>query len=642
MTEPLRVLLIEDSLVDAEMNERELGKAGFPFVTRRVDREETLVKALTDFRPDLILSDYHLPCFDGIRALAICQERAPAIPLIFVTGTMGEELAVESIRHGATDYIIKDRLARLPMAVLRALTERRIKEERIRDQAALRASEERYHQLFEAMGSGVAIFRPEETGESFTLQAVNRAAERIEGLTRQEMLGREVRALLPGEAGSNLLAALQGVARSGVPERLPPTLYRDGQIGGWRESYVYRLSGGEVVAVYDDVSERMEYLARIERLNRTLRTISACNRDLVRTHREEDLLQGVSQDLLELGQHLMVWIAYPDPDAPGGLKTQVTCGDPAVVSAFRGLVGPHAQDCCGLPRAALAEGRPQAWSLAQPRPEVVPSGLQIAGVAAAVALPLRHDQELLGAITVLSGSGAAFDQEEVNLLEELAADLAFGIVVQRTAQERDAYLSQVGRAMQGTVAVLASATEMRDPYTAGHEQRVATLAVAIARDLGLPTTLIEGLYLGGMIHDIGKLAVPAEILNKPGRLNPIEFRLIQQHVDIGYRIVKEIEFPWPLAAMILQHHERLDGSGYPQGLHGEDLLLESRILAVADVVEAMSSHRPYRAGLTLEVALDEITQGKGSRFDPLVVDACVRVILANGMRLPEVPPTLGA
>lgn len=642
MTEQLRVLLVEDSLVDAEMNERELGKAGFPFVTWRVDREETLVKALTDFRPDLILSDYHLPGFDGLRALAICQERAPAIPFLFVTGTMGEELAVESIRHGATDYIIKDRLARLPMAALRALTERRIKEERIRDQAALRASEERYHQLFEAMGSGVAIFRPDETGESFTLQAVNRAAERIEGLTRQEMLGREIRALLPGETGSNLLVALRGVARSGVPERLPPTLYRDGRVGGWRESYVYRLSGGEVVAVYDDVSERMEHLARIERLNRTLRTISACNRDLVRTHREEDLLQEVSQDLLELGQHLMVWIAYPDPDAPGGLKTQVTCGDPAVVSAFRELVGPLAKDCGGLPRAALAEGRPQAWSLAQPRPEVVPPGLQIAGVAAAVALPLRHDQELLGAITVLSGSGAAFDQEEVTLLEELAADLAFGIVVQRTAQERDAYLSQVGRAMQGTVAVLASATEMRDPYTAGHEQRVATLAVAIARDLGLPAPLIEGLYLGGMIHDIGKLAVPAEILNKPGRLTPIEFRLIQQHVDIGYRIVKEIEFPWPLAAMILQHHERLDGSGYPQGLHGEDLLLESRILAVADVVEAMSSHRPYRAGLTLEVALDEITQGKGSRFDPLVVDACVRVILANGMRLPEVPPTLGA
>ncbi len=636
MSEPWRVLLVEDSPVDAELNERELRKAGFPFVTRRVDREENLVVALADFNPDLILSDFHLPGFDGLRALTICQERAPAVPFIFVTGAMGEELAVESIQHGATDYILKDRLARLPVAAQRALRERRVIAERTQTQAALRASEERYHQLFEAMGSGVVIFRPDADGETFILQAVNRAAERIEGLARQDLVGREVRAVFPGVATFGLLAALGRVARSGVSEKLPLALYQDGRISGWRENFIYRLGSGEVVAVYEDVSERLEHEAQIDRLNRTLRTISACNRDLVRTRCEEDLLQAVTQDLVQLGQHLLVWVAYPDPDAPGELKTRVLWGDPAVLGAHRELEAAVAQDCCGLARVALAEGRPQVWTLAQPMPATV----QAAGVAAAVALPLIYDQEVLGVITVLSGTAAAFDAEEVSLLEELAADLAHGVVALRTERERNEYLIQVGRAMQGTVAVLARATEMRDPYTAGHQQRVAALAVAIARDLGLSAHLIEGLYLGGMIHDIGKIAVPAEILNKPSRLSLLEFQLIQQHVQLGYQVVNGIEFPWPLATMILQHPERLDGSGYPHGLRGAAMLLESRILAVADVVEAMSSHRPYRAALGMEVALDEIAQGKGSRFDPAVVDACARVIMAGGMCLPEEPPIL--
>jgi CheY-like chemotaxis protein len=362
MSEPLRLLLVEDSPVDAELNERELRKAGLAFVTTRVEEEAALVAALEDFRPDLILADYHLPGFDGLRALAICRERMPATPFIFVTGAMGEELAVESIKAGATDYILKDRLARLGPAARRALDERRTLVERTQAQRELSVSEERYHQLFEAMSSGVAIYRPDPVGESFTIQSVNRAVERIEGVARPDLLGRDVQAVFPGIESIGLLAALRRVARSGEPEQLPPTLYQDGRIRGWRQNYVYRLGTGDVVAVYEDVSERMEREAQIGRLNRTLRTITACDQDLVRMRCEDDLLQAICHDLVQVGQHLLVWVAYPDPDGPGGLRTLVTRGEPDLLRALGNLDSAAVQDGCGLARAALLQGRTLTWS----------------------------------------------------------------------------------------------------------------------------------------------------------------------------------------------------------------------------------------------------------------------------------------
>jgi putative two-component system response regulator len=175
----------------------------------------------------------------------------------------------------------------------------------------------------------------------------------------------------------------------------------------------------------------------------------------------------------------------------------------------------------------------------------------------------------------------------------------------------------------GSITTMASIVEMRDPYTAGHQRRVAELAVAIANELQLPEELVEGVHLAGVVHDIGKIRVPAEILSKPGKLNVLEFGIIKEHAQNGYEILKTIDFPWPIAQAVLQHHERMDGSGYPQGLKGNQILLEARILGVADVVEAITSHRPYRPGLGLEVALEEITHSRGILYDPQVVDACL-------------------
>jgi response regulator RpfG family c-di-GMP phosphodiesterase len=180
-----------------------------------------------------------------------------------------------------------------------------------------------------------------------------------------------------------------------------------------------------------------------------------------------------------------------------------------------------------------------------------------------------------------------------------------------------------------SVAALATMVEQRDPYTSGHQSRVAQLADAIAKEMNLSDEKIEGLNIAAVVHDIGKISIPTEILSKPGQLNDLEFSLIKQHPERGYAILKGIDFPWPIAQIILQHHERLDGSGYPNGI-SDDILIEARIIAVADTIEAMASHRPYRDGLGIDSALEEITNGSGIIFDSDIVDAALRLFREKG------------
>ena len=178
------------------------------------------------------------------------------------------------------------------------------------------------------------------------------------------------------------------------------------------------------------------------------------------------------------------------------------------------------------------------------------------------------------------------------------------------------------QAWRQTIEVLSNTTEAKDPYTAGHQRRVAKLSVAIGKQLGLDEEVQTILALAGAIHDIGKINIPGEILSKPGKLNPIERRLIETHSSAGFEILKDLKLPWPIARIIYQHHERMDGSGYPQRLSGRDIILEARLIMVADVVESMMSHRPYRTALGQEAALAEIRAGSGTRYDPAVMDAC--------------------
>jgi PAS domain S-box-containing protein len=194
-------------------------------------------------------------------------------------------------------------------------------------------------------------------------------------------------------------------------------------------------------------------------------------------------------------------------------------------------------------------------------------------------------------------------------------------------------LESLRKAMNTTIQVMVAAIEARDPYTAGHQLRVADLARAIATEMGLPQEKIDGIRMAGSIHDIGKISIPAEILSKPTKLTHLEFSLIKEHSHSGYAMLKDLESPWPLAQIVYQHHERIDGSGYPRNLKGADILIEARILAVADVVEAMASHRPYRPGLGIESALNEIEKNRGIFFDQAVVDACLKLFREKGFKL---------
>ena len=211
--------------------------------------------------------------------------------------------------------------------------------------------------------------------------------------------------------------------------------------------------------------------------------------------------------------------------------------------------------------------------------------------------------------------------------EGLIEDIAVRKQTEETLRQS---LDRMRKATGSIIDVMVNAVEARDPYTSGHQRRVANLARAIALEMGLPRDQVDGLRMAGVVHDLGKISIPAEILIKPSRLSEIEFNLVKMHAQLGHDLIKDVDFPWPIAEMVLQHHERSDGSGYPRGLKGEAILLEARILAVADVVEAISSNRPYRPALGLDKAFEDIVQGRGTIYDPAVVDACLKLFREKG------------
>lgn len=219
----------------------------------------------------------------------------------------------------------------------------------------------------------------------------------------------------------------------------------------------------------------------------------------------------------------------------------------------------------------------------------------------------------------------------------IASDVVVNDITERKRADRKLQqtLDSLKKAVGVTIEVLVSVLESKDPYTAGHQSRVVHLACAIAAQMGLSAERIDGIRMAGAIHDIGKISIPSEILTKPTRLSDIEFTLIKEHAQTGYEILGNVEFPWPLAQIIYQHHERINGSGYPRGLKGDEILLEARIMAVADVVEAMAYHRPYRPALGIEAAHSEINKNKGILFDEAVVDACLTLFREKGYQLQE-------
>jgi PAS domain S-box-containing protein/putative nucleotidyltransferase with HDIG domain len=875
----LRILMLEDAPSDAELEQRALMEAGLVFAALRVDTREAFERALDEFRPHIVLADFHLPAYDGREALEYARRTHPQIPVIMTTGTLGDEAAVELLKLGAKDYVLKDRLARLTPAVRRALSEERgirnrklaegkykavfneamdgivlidaetsqavecntefeqqtgrtlaqLKEikiweilpteqreparqalleiqktgagrgsdfkmqrpngeiipiefsarfldiqqqsfiqsitrdigERLRAEEALRDSEARYKRITEGLTdyqytvrieSGQAVETTQSqacvtvtgyTAEEFAANpylwiqmVVPEDRERVLARVRKVLAGEDVPPMehriirKDGELrwvyctiilfrdASGKLLSYDGVIKD-ITERkqaeqaikdakafadsliqsLPDIFYLIDQQGGllqWnkkgpellgippeempgqnvlnficekdrpliirkiQEALVtgsaetearlnlskglrhYMLTatrvetkhGLNVIGIGVDITERKQAEQALQRANHSLKTLSAANLALVRAATEEELLRSITNIVVEIGGHLHAAVGYAEHDPEQSITPIAWTGmneghfwvqHPVWSDTERGQIpiamairSGTTQICHDIASAAVFKPWKDA-ALAR-------------GYVSNIVLPLSDGKQTFGGLSIYSSQADAFDEEETRLLEELSSDLAYGIMTLRTRAEHEQHATILRRSLEQSIQTIAATVEARDPYTAGHQERVSELATAIAREMGLPENQVNGVHLAAIIHDLGKIHIPAEILSKPGRLNDIEYMLIKTHPQSGYDILKDVTFPWPIADIILQHHERLDGSGYPHGLTGEQILFESKILAVADVVEAMSSHRPYRPGLGILAALSEIERGRGSMYDPTAVDACLKLVTEKGFR----------
>jgi PAS domain S-box-containing protein/putative nucleotidyltransferase with HDIG domain len=368
---------------------------------------------------------------------------------------------------------------------------------------------------------------------------------------------------------------------------------------------------------------------QLVQLNRMYRTISRCNETLVRASDEVELCRMMCGVLTEEGGFCMAWVGYAhlqDPDKCIELVAAAGVDEGGVEDLKRTYAGgERAQESAAATAIRTGEIKVFVDILNDDQCSFERELALRFGYSSIIAIPLKLDQNNNGVLVVCSSQSDGLTDDVIRLLIELGNDLVFGIGNLRSRAERIAILEKLERSLDHAVAAIAATVEMRDPYTAGHQRRVAKLAVAVATEMGLSSDKVEGLRVACVVHDIGKIHVPAEILSNPGGLSSAEVQMIETHSRTGWEILKGIDFPWPVAEIVYQHHERLDGTGYPRGLKGDEILLEARILAVADVVEAMTSHRPYRAALGVILGLQEISRNKGVLYDATAVDACLRL-----------------
>ncbi|MDO9265563.1 MAG: HD domain-containing phosphohydrolase [Sulfurimonas sp.] len=393
-------------------------------------------------------------------------------------------------------------------------------------------------------------------------------------------------------------------------------------------NYLYSLHNLVDITVITQAQER------IKQLNRLYRTVSLGVQALVRAKDEASLAQSICDALIDNGVYRAAWVGLKGDDAKKLIHPLAAKGITLGQLRELELTWEDNEQGQAPMGTCIRTGKTiRHHNLVDEVPhDLLPIVLEL-DIVESMAIPLIVAEKVIGAIMVSATQHSQLGEEEEVLLMEMARDLAFGISKLRDNTERIDTLEKLEGSLDHAVTAIAATVEMRDPYTAGHQIRVAKLAVAIASEMGLPTKQTEGIRIAGMVHDIGKIHVPAEILSNPSKLSDAEFSIIKTHPQVGYDILHTIDFPWPVAQIVLQHHEKMDGSGYPNGLKGEDILIEARILCVADIIESMASHRPYRPGFGIFPALQEISRNKGRLYDKDVVKAVMTLFLEKGYEL---------
>jgi PAS domain S-box-containing protein len=521
--------------------------------------------------------------------------------------------------------------------------------ERKHNETRLAESEEKFRSITATAQDAIVMM-----GTDRRISLWNAAAERMFGYTEDEALGRDLPTLIMSSwdqtgfthAFSQFLINGEGPLIGKVTEM--KALRKSGDQFPVEISLSATKIGGQwhAIGILRDITERTRNAYEIAHAARSIAALGAVNHELVHATNEGELLLAICQIIIEKAGYKLAWVGYVQYDEQKSIRVMAHVGD------YDEFLDNAVFTWADSERGMCPAGRAVRSGESQISQDIANDDSYSAHrnavldlkFASSIAIPLmRESSQVFAVLNIYSDEVYAFTPGEVKLLEEMAGDLSYGIRSLHTSRERDLALrkiennlAQQQRSLEDTVRAIASIAEMRDPYTSGHQHRVADLAAAIARKMGLAPDHVNAIQLAGTVHDLGKIRIPAEILSKPGRITEIEYNLIKIHPQAGYDILKGIEFPWPIADMVLQHHERLDGSGYPNGLKGDEILPDARILSVADVVEAISAHRPYRPGMGINAALEEITSKHGVYYDAAVVDACIAVFREQGYSFPSV------
>ena len=381
----------------------------------------------------------------------------------------------------------------------------------------------------------------------------------------------------------------------------------------------------------------MESFSDLQKQNWALLAHAMASSALVRSNNRDDLISGVCNAIVNQSPYILAWVGLAMHD---NLKTvQVIGSHGAAADYAKGIDVKWSPDTSagkGPTGQCIQTSLPVLILDTENDPRFLPwrERSKPYGIRSVIAVPIKdHEPQAIAALTVYANLPNAFGEVEIQLFESLAKEIGFGLaaiekqqLLDEEIKERERLNDQLIKTLNSTIEAMSKTMEWRDPYTAGHQKKVALLSQAIARKLGWGEERIKGLYLAALVHDLGKIATPSEILTKPSMLTETELALIKEHPKTGYDILKDIPFTWPIAQAVYQHHERIDGSGYPNQLVGDAIIPEAKILAIADTIESMTSHRPYRPGLGLEKAILQVKSEAGKTLDPAICEVACQLI----------------
>ncbi len=459
-----------------------------------------------------------------------------------------------------------------------------------------------------------------------TIIKVNAAAKRILGYAPKELEGRTFLDLVHPDDIAKTLAEMDALNEKGSSLSFE-NRYR-GKTGEYRLiSWSSVARDGVAYAIATDITERKHAEVINAQLASIRNTILRCHAIMMTKQEPAAMLQDVARELVRAQEYRLVWFAKPQEMQSAAaleIMAHASEGNRFGAQEIAGLAAIQTSPA----RTALKSGTTvftnnHSDDLHYRKWQEIAGSLELNKT---VSLPILEDGNPVAVLSIHANRDTFPNPQEIDLMQELATNIALSLKAGRMTREIVSAHEALGNAALGAINALATTLEKRDPYTSGHQGRVAQLAEAIGRKLGWDEFKLEGMRLGATVHDIGKIYVPAEILNRPGKLTSAEFAIIKSHPEVGQDILKDVVFPWPIADMVMQHHERIDGTGYPKGLKGDEIIPEAKVIAVADVVEAITAHRPYRPALGIEEGLKELKRGRGTAYAPEVVDACIKVI----------------